>query len=140
MSLSEKARKHLVNLMGKDLYWVNPLGELIEVAPAEAWTAVLSGAVPISEQVWDHLDGPQIMSMSEGRTTYLVRSRAVAQSRDALKTKRFPAPAPNTLYIVTHAVRLANPDRFDLISPGRLYQDDLGVIRGFYDFQATGGI
>lgn len=53
-----------------------------------------------------------------------------AYSKQYGETKNLPEPADDTIFIVSTMVRLANPNRVDLVSPGDLIRNEYGVIIG----------
>lgn len=50
-----------------------------------------------------------------------------------------PAPADETLYIVSQFVRLACPDRLDLASPGDAVHDGAGQLLGYANLIVNAG-
>jgi len=51
-----------------------------------------------------------------------------------------PDPVPGVYYIVSTMVRLALPDRLDLLSPGQLVRDDAGRPIGCQTLNRNGGV
>jgi hypothetical protein len=51
-------------------------------------------------------------------------------SRTYGRVENLPEPAVQTMYIVSALVRLAVPERLDVVSPGDLIRDDAGNIVG----------
>ena len=50
-----------------------------------------------------------------------------------------PGPVPGVYYLVSTMVRLALPDRMDLLSPGQLVRDDAGRPIGCQTLNRNGG-
>ena len=46
------------------------------------------------------------------------------------EVENLPAPAPDTIYVVSGMVRAAVPDRTDVYQPGRLLRDENGRVVG----------
>lgn len=51
-------------------------------------------------------------------------------SKRYAESENLPEPAEDTVFIVSTMVRLANPDRSDLVSPGDLIRNEDGVVIG----------
>ena len=67
-------------------------------------------------------DGTELFTSSYGKSTGL------------------PAWEDGTLLIVSALVRLANPGRLDLLSPGKLVRDEKGRIVGCEGFEVNGTV
>ncbi len=54
--------------------------------------------------------------------------------------ENLPAPKDSVFYIVSHLVRVARPQRLDLLSPGEVIRDGDGVILGCVNFFRNGHV
>lgn len=57
--------------------------------------------------------------------------------RQAVETLHLPAPQEGIYYIVSSMVRMANPNRKDLVSPGSPIKDERGQLIGCTNFVAN---
>lgn len=59
--------------------------------------------------------------------------------REYSEVENLPEPQEDVLYIVSHMIRVAIPERTDLISPGDLLRDGNGNILGCTNFVVNRG-